>query len=59
MEPMKKEAKKLIDRLPDDATWDDLMYAIYTRQKVGDGQAAAAEGRVTAHADARKRAKKK
>ena len=26
MNTFKKQAKKLIDSLPEDATWDDLMY---------------------------------
>jgi len=34
MAAIKEEAKKLIDILPDDATWDDLMYEIYVRQKI-------------------------
>ncbi len=31
---IKDEAVKLIHRLPDDCTWDDLMHAIYVRQKI-------------------------
>ncbi|HEU4560638.1 MAG TPA: hypothetical protein VFS20_22490 [Longimicrobium sp.] len=29
---VKERALRLVDSLPDDATWDDLMYAIYVRQ---------------------------
>jgi hypothetical protein len=29
----KEEAKKLIDKLPDQATWDDIMYEFYVRKK--------------------------
>ena len=32
--PLKTEAHNLIDRLPDDASWDDLMYQIYVRQAI-------------------------
>jgi hypothetical protein len=28
----KEEAKKLIDRLPDQATWDDIMYHKYVQK---------------------------
>ena len=28
---VKQEAKRLIDELPDDATWDDAMYKLYVR----------------------------
>lgn len=37
--PMKEEASKLIASLPDDATWDDLMYEIYVRQAIDAGLA--------------------
>lgn len=29
---IKAEARKLIERLPETATWDDLAYEIYVRQ---------------------------
>jgi predicted transcriptional regulator len=41
---LKEEAVKLIDGLPDDATWDDLMYAIYVRQAIEEGIAEADAG---------------
>ena len=28
---VKFEARRLVEQLPDDATWDDLMYEIYVR----------------------------
>ena len=28
---VKDEARRLIERLPDDVTWDDLMHEIYMR----------------------------
>ena len=34
---IKKEAIRLVDDLPDDATWDDLMYRIYVRQAIEAG----------------------
>ncbi len=34
---IKAEARKLIDKLPDNSTWDDLMYEIYVRQVVEAG----------------------
>ena len=30
----KEEAKKLIDEIPDNASWDDIMYQFYVRQKL-------------------------
>ena len=35
----KDEAHKLIDRMPANATWDDLMHEIYVREAVEKGLA--------------------
>jgi uncharacterized protein YqjF (DUF2071 family) len=34
---IKQEAHRLLDNLPDAATWDDLMYRIYVRQAIEAG----------------------
>ncbi len=34
---VKDEARKLVDRLPDGATWDDLEYEIYVRRAIEAG----------------------
>ncbi len=34
MSTAKEEARRLLDRIPDTATWDDFMYEFYVRQKV-------------------------
>ena len=34
---IKKEAYHLLEKLPDNATWDDLMYEIYVRQTIEAG----------------------
>lgn len=34
---IKKEAQNLLKDLPEDATWDDLMYKIYVRQAIEAG----------------------
>jgi len=44
--PMEKdEAHKMIDRLPANATWDDLMREIYVREAIERGLADSKEGR--------------
>ena len=50
--PLKSEAHGLIDRLPDDASWDDLMYQIYVRQAIDAGIRDADAGRLIPHDDA-------
>ena len=41
----KNEAHKLIDQLPDTATWDDLMREIYIREVIDQGLADSKAGR--------------
>jgi predicted transcriptional regulator len=36
----------MIDRLPDDATWGDLQYSIYVRERIERGRGEAAEGKI-------------
>ncbi|WP_289500261.1 hypothetical protein [Gloeocapsopsis sp. IPPAS B-1203] len=36
---IKEAARRLIEQLPEDSTWDDLMYEIYVRQAVEAGLA--------------------
>lgn len=31
---IKVEAQRIVDHLPDDATWEDLQYEIYVRQSI-------------------------
>ncbi len=51
----KEEAKKLIDKLPDQANWDDIMYEFYVRKKLEVALKAAEEGRVVPHEEVKKR----
>lgn len=54
MNAVKDEAAKLVASLPDDATWDDLMYEIYVRQAIEAGLAASDAGDVTSIEDVRR-----
>ena len=49
---IKPEARRLVENLPDSATWDDLAYEVYVRQSVAAGLADADAGRVVSHDDA-------
>jgi predicted transcriptional regulator len=44
---IKDEARKMVESLAEDATWDDLMYQIYVRQAIEDGIRDADAGRLT------------
>ena len=42
---IKADARAMIERLHDDATWDDLMHEIYVRQAIESGIADSDAGR--------------
>ena len=46
---IKAHAHRLIDDLPDDATWDDVAYAVEVCQSIAAGLADAAAGRTVTH----------
>ena len=39
------QVHKLVDKMPDNATWDDLIYEIYVRQVIENGLADSDAGR--------------
>jgi hypothetical protein len=51
---IKIDALKLVRDLPSDASWDDLMYRIYVRQKIDAGLADIQAARVVSHGALRK-----
>lgn len=54
MNAVKGEAAKRVASLPDDATWDDLMYEIYVRQAIESGLADSDAGDVASIEDGRR-----
>ena len=48
---IKEEAKRLIDALPDNSSWSDLMYEIYARREIEAGVADLDAGRSKSHED--------
>jgi predicted transcriptional regulator len=55
MQTAKQAAKQIIDHVPDQATWDDIMYELYVKQKIEKGLNAIDEGRVISNEEAKKR----
>jgi hypothetical protein len=37
MEPAKEQAQQALNALPDDATWEEIMYQLYVREKIAAG----------------------
>ena len=52
---VKEEARRLIENLADDATWEDLQYEIYVRQAVEAGLKDSEEGRTIPVEEVRRR----
>ncbi|MFH0998022.1 MAG: hypothetical protein V1844_21350 [Pseudomonadota bacterium] len=52
---IKQEAYRILDKLPDKATWDDLMYQIYVRQTIETGIKDSEEGRTVDVKEVRKK----
>lgn len=52
---IKNEAKRIINRLPNNATWDDLLYELYIRKKIEVALDAVSSGNMVPHEEAKKR----
>ncbi len=52
---LKKEVEHLLQDLPEEADWDDLMYKIYVRQSIEQGLKDSEEGRVISHEEIKKK----
>lgn len=55
MQTAKESARDLIDRLPDQVTWEDIMYELYVKQKIEVGIKAVEEGRTISHEEMKRR----
>ena len=55
MSVAKEEARKLIESIPDSASWDDIMYEFYVRKKIETGLEDADAGKVISQEEVEKR----
>jgi len=51
---VKQNAINLINNLPDNVSWNDVMYHMYVRQKIERGKEAACEGKVYTSEESRR-----
>lgn len=54
---LKKEVENMLNDLPDDADWDDLIYKIYVRQSIEQGLKDSEAGRTVSHDEIKKKYK--
>jgi len=55
MSAVKEAARTIVDNLPEQATWDDLMYELYVKQKIEAGLKAADNGQTVPHEEVKAR----
>jgi predicted transcriptional regulator len=49
MSTARDEAIRVISGLPEEASWEEIMYKIYVKRKIEEGLKAADEGRTVPH----------
>ena len=52
---VREDAKRLAEQLPDDATWEDLLYQIYVHQSIETGLVDCHAGRLVPVEEVRRR----
>ncbi len=55
MQTAKQAAKQIIEQMSDQASWDEIMYEFYVKQKVEKGLQAVEDGRTVSHDEAKRR----
>lgn len=55
MQTAKQAAQQVIDFTHEQATWDDIMYGLYVKQKIEKGLSAVEKGRVLPSKEAKNR----
>jgi predicted transcriptional regulator len=58
MNTAKEEVRKMLERLPDDASFEDIQYHIYVREKIERGLKDIQEGRVLSQEEVEERMSK-
>lgn len=52
---IKEQVKQLLDKLPDDCTYEDIQYHLFMLDKLAQGEADIAAGRVIPHEEVKRR----
>ncbi len=55
MQTAKQAARLLLEQIPDQASWDDIMYELYVKQKLETALQAVAEDKTVSHEKAKRR----
>ena len=52
---VKQEALQTLSNLPEQVSWDDVIYTLYVRKKISNGLRDISEGKTVSHEEAMKR----
>jgi len=52
---VKEQVHELAERLPEDATWEQVRYEVHVREQINAGEEAIAEGRTVSHEQVKRR----
>jgi len=52
---IKEEAIKLLESLPEQVTWDDIMYQFYVKKKLATSLKALEDGKIISHEEVKKK----
>jgi hypothetical protein len=55
MPTVKEEVRRIIEKLPDDATWEDVQYSISVHERIERGRGEAADGKILEEAEVERR----
>lgn len=58
MSTAKEKVRKILEQVPDDASYEDIQYHIYVREKIESGMKDIEEGRVISQEEAEQRMSK-
>jgi len=55
MQTAKQAAKEIVEQIPEKASWDEIMYEFYVKQKIDRGLEAVNKGQTISNEDAKNR----
>jgi predicted transcriptional regulator len=58
MATAKEEIRRILDTLPNDASWEDIQYSIYVRERIERGRREADEGKIVDQEEIERRMKR-
>ena len=54
MQTAKQAVRLLLEQIPDQASWDDIMYELYVKQKLEAALKAVTDGKTVSHEEAKR-----